>query len=117
MTNRKDALVRLVQTDVLRDGGLLAVAILAVGMALGLLGSPAVATTTTNFMVTLVAVMALGLFSGNSGVLSFGHTAFMALGAQISATLTIAPMLKARLMPDLPAAMATLGVLAAYRAS
>jgi len=46
--------------------------------------------------------MALAIFSGNSGILSFGHVAFMALGAQISATLTLPAMLKASLMPDLP---------------
>ena len=46
-----------------------------------------VVATTTNFLVMLTAVAALGVFSGNSGILSFGHCAFMALGAQISATL------------------------------
>ncbi len=56
-------------------------------------------TTTTNFLVMLTAVLALGIFAGNSGVLSFGHCAFMALGAQISATLTIAPAIKKGAFP------------------
>jgi branched-chain amino acid transport system permease protein len=56
-------------------------------------------TTMTNFLVMLTAVTALGIFSGNSGVLSFGHCSFMALGAQISATLTIAPALKKSAFP------------------
>jgi branched-chain amino acid transport system permease protein len=47
----------------------------------------------------LTAVAALGLFAGNSGVLSFGNCSFMALGAQISATLTIAPAIKKSAMP------------------
>jgi branched-chain amino acid transport system permease protein len=59
-------------------------------------------TTTTNFLVMLTAVVSLGVFSGNSGILSFGHCAFMALGAQISATLTIAPAIKKSAFPLLP---------------
>lgn len=58
--------------------------------------------TVTNMMTVLVGVMAIALFSGNSGALSFGHVAFMALGAQTSATLTMAPALKAQLFPALP---------------
>ncbi len=34
------------------------------------------------------------MFSGNSGVLSFGHVAFMAIGAYTSALLTIPPEIK-----------------------
>jgi len=56
-------------------------------------------TTTTNFLVMLTAVAALGIFSGNSGILSFGQCSFMALGAQISATLTIVPALKKTTFP------------------
>jgi branched-chain amino acid transport system permease protein len=59
-------------------------------------------TTTTNFLIMLSAVVALGIFAGNSGILSFGHCAFMALGAQVSASLTIAPALKKSAFPLLP---------------
>lgn len=55
-----------------------------------------------NLLIMLVGVCALTTFSGNSGILSFGHAGFMALGAQISATLTVSPKLKMRLLPDLP---------------
>ncbi|TIV70596.1 MAG: ABC transporter, partial [Mesorhizobium sp.] len=44
----------------------------------------------------------LTVYSGNSGILSFGHVGFMALGAQISASLTIPPALKASALPLLP---------------
>ena len=37
----------------------------------------------------LMIILALQMFSGNSGVLSFGHVAFMAMGAYTSALLTI----------------------------
>src|SRR5262249_609302 len=62
----------------------------------------AVGGTTANFVVMLTAVAALGVFAGNSGILSFGHCAFMALGAQISATLTVAPAFKKSAFPLLP---------------
>ena len=42
----------------------------------------------------LIIVLALQIFSGNSGVLSFGHVAFVAIGAYMSALLTIPPEIK-----------------------
>jgi branched-chain amino acid transport system permease protein len=39
--------------------------------------------------LNLMIVLALQIFSGNSGVLSFGHAAFVAMGAYFSALLTI----------------------------
>ena len=39
--------------------------------------------------LNLMVVLALQIFSGNSGVLSFGHAAFVATGAYFSALLTI----------------------------
>jgi len=44
--------------------------------------------------LNLMVVLALQIFSGNSGVLSFGHVAFMAVGAYTSALLTIPPAIK-----------------------
>lgn len=84
------------------NGALLALLIIAIGVGSALLGSPATVNTVTNMMTALVGVMAIALFSGNSGALSFGHVAFMALGAQVSATLTMPPALKAQLFPALP---------------
>ena len=51
---------------------------------------PAVLTA-TNFLVMLVAVLGLSIFCGNSGIISFGNVGFMAIGAQVSATLTLRP--------------------------
>lgn len=39
--------------------------------------------------INLIVVLALQIFSGNSGVLSFGHATFVAMGAYFSALLTI----------------------------
>jgi branched-chain amino acid transport system permease protein len=44
--------------------------------------------------LTLLIVLALQIFSGNSGVLSFGHVTFVAIGAYMSALLTIPPEIK-----------------------
>jgi branched-chain amino acid transport system permease protein len=44
--------------------------------------------------LNLMVVLALQIFSGNSGVVSFGHAAFVATGAYFSALLTIPPEMK-----------------------
>ena len=52
-------------------------------------------------LVNLVIVVALYMFIGTSGVLSFGHVAFVALGAWTVGLLTIDPTLKRNLLSDL----------------
>ncbi len=44
--------------------------------------------------LNLMIVLALQMFSGNSGVVSFGHATFVAMGAYFSALLTIPPSQK-----------------------
>jgi branched-chain amino acid transport system permease protein len=51
--------------------------------------------TTIRGFLMLMVVLALQIFSGNSGVLSFGHVTFVAIGAYVSAMLTIEPSVKA----------------------
>ncbi len=53
-------------------------------------------------LMNLVAVVGLWVFSGTSGVLSFGHVAFMAVGAYTAGILAIPVDEKALLLPDLP---------------
>jgi len=50
--------------------------------------------TAVKMFITLIVVLGLQIFSGNSGVLSFGHVAFMAVGAYASALLTIPTEIK-----------------------
>jgi branched-chain amino acid transport system permease protein len=50
--------------------------------------------TTVLMFLLLIITLALQMFSGNSGVLSFGHVAFVAIGAYTSALLTIPPEIK-----------------------
>ena len=52
-------------------------------------------------LVNLVIVVALYMFIGTSGVLSFGHVAFVALGAWTVGLLTIEPTLKRNLLSDM----------------
>ena len=52
--------------------------------------------------IWLMLVLGLQIFSGNSGVLSFGHVAFMAAGAYFSALLTIPPAIKEFTFADMP---------------
>ncbi|PLW78761.1 branched-chain amino acid ABC transporter ATP-binding protein/permease [Cohaesibacter celericrescens] len=54
------------------------------------------------FFVSLIAVVAIGVYSGNSGILSFGHVSFMAIGAYASSLLTVPAMMKAATLPKLP---------------
>ena len=50
--------------------------------------------TTVLMFLLLIVTLGLQMFSGNSGVLSFGHVAFVAIGAYTSALLTIPPEIK-----------------------
>jgi branched-chain amino acid transport system permease protein len=49
----------------------------------------------SHFFINVVLVVALQLFSGNSGIVSFGHMAFVGTGAYLAGLLTIDPALKA----------------------
>lgn len=55
-----------------------------------------------NLGIFMILVLALNLASGFTGVFSLGHIGFMALGAYISAILTLPLPQKAAYLPDLP---------------
>jgi branched-chain amino acid transport system permease protein len=81
---------------------LLGPVILVVGAAL--LGTFVSISTQTYFTDTLVKVsivVALYAFIGSSGVLSFGHVSFVALGAWTAGVLTVPPSEKPAIMPGL----------------
>lgn len=61
----------------------------------------------TQGLINLVAVVGLYVFVGNSGVLSFGNVAFMAIGGYVSALLTMPLAAKGVFLPDLPGFLAT----------
>jgi branched-chain amino acid transport system permease protein len=54
-----------------------------------------------NALVMTAIVVALYVFMGNSGVISFGHVSFVAVGAYLAGLLTVDPQTKAFTMPNL----------------
>jgi branched-chain amino acid transport system permease protein len=54
-----------------------------------------------NALVMTAIVVALYVFMGNSGVISFGHVSFVAVGAYLAGLLTVDPQTKAFTMPEL----------------
>ena len=77
---------------------------MALVVAAGLLGSTFSRETEIYFISALVAVtvvVALYIFVGNSGVLSFGHVSFVAVGAWAAGVLTVPLEEKAAIYPNL----------------
>lgn len=58
--------------------------------------------TVTAALASLIVVIGHHVFIGNSGVISFGHISFMAIGAYVSALLTISPLIKGTQLTGLP---------------
>jgi branched-chain amino acid transport system permease protein len=56
----------------------------------------------TNFLILTALVIALQVFIGNSGIISFGNLAFFAVGAYSTALLTIPPDIKVVALKSLP---------------
>ena len=54
------------------------------------------------FFISLIAVLGMGIYSGNSGILSFGHLAFMGIAAYLSGILTMPVMMKQVTLANLP---------------
>jgi branched-chain amino acid transport system permease protein len=54
-----------------------------------------------NTLVMIAIVVALYVFVGNSGVISFGHVSFVAVGAYLAGVLTVDPQTKTFTMPGL----------------
>lgn len=69
-------------------------------------GSTASGRTYTVFLLNVTLVVSLQAFIGNSGIVSFGHVAFMGMGAYTTALVTITPAVKAAQLPGLPSMLA-----------
>ncbi len=66
------------------------------------IGDKQLMRTTAEIFIRIVIVVALYIFVGNSGVISFGSIAFMMIGAYASAWQTCCSMLKPMTMTGLP---------------
>ncbi len=104
-----DAIARLPQErrarQVLETVLLLAViALVAIGLAwfLGRMGE----RIAVQLCLNICAIVALAVFSGNSGIVSFGHAAFLGIGAYLSGILTMPAVLQASVLPALPGFLA-----------
>lgn len=101
MRNPPSVLARTISTPIL----LIAIlAVIAVGTVL--YGSGPFNRTVTEIFISVVFVVGLYIFIGNSGVISFGHTGFMCIGAYAAAWFTVPPMMKKFLLPGLPTLIA-----------
>ena len=89
-----------------RGTSLLAVPLIAIALVANAVASPADLRVVVNFFVALVLVLSIQAFSGNSGIVSFGHVAFMGVGAYTAALLTIPPAIKHFILPNLPSVIA-----------
>lgn len=77
-----------------------ALLVLLVGLA-GTLFSRSNETYFKNALIAVAIVVALATFVSNSGVLSFGHISFVALGAFAAGVLTVESDVKPGILPDL----------------
>jgi branched-chain amino acid transport system permease protein len=79
-------------------GGLLLLAVFYVSSY----GSPGLQLKMTTFLVSVVIVVGLQIFSGNTGIISFGHMAFVGAGAYIAGLLTMPAAIKSLQGVQLP---------------
>ncbi|MDO8208807.1 branched-chain amino acid ABC transporter permease [Conexibacter sp. CPCC 206217] len=89
---------------------MLVLVLLLITFVAQLFGSASTQNTIVELLVLVVAVVALHLFIGLSGVYSFGHMAFAALGGYAAGLLSIPSTFKGVLLPQLPGWIASLDV-------
>jgi branched-chain amino acid transport system permease protein len=83
--------------------GLLSALLAGVVVLVDYAGSATDERIAMTFLVNLILVMGLQTFVGNSGVISFAHVSFMAIGAYSAALLTTPAAIKETSIPDAPA--------------
>ncbi len=85
----------------------IAIAVIGTAFIAGLFGAASERILTV-FFISLIGVVGIGIYSGTSGILSFGHVAFMAVGAYAASLLTLPVQLKVATLPNLPIWLAQL---------
>ena len=55
-----------------------------------------------NVGITAVMVIGYQVFVGNTGIVSFGHPAFVGIGAYVGGLVAVPPGIKSAILPDLP---------------
>jgi len=90
--------------NVASTSGLL-IGILAIVAVIGALSAGTGSSLTLiipNFFITVIIVIALQMFTGNSGVVSWGHAAFVGIGAYVTAWLTVPAVIKSDVFRAMP---------------
>ncbi|MCD6028569.1 MAG: inner-rane translocator [Thermomicrobiales bacterium] len=80
----------------------LCAALIAIAVLTSLAGDRVFERVVTVLLISVVLTVALQLFMGNSGLSSFGHIGFMAIGAYSSLWFTLSPDEKNVTLPDMP---------------
>lgn len=88
------------------DALAMAAAVLLIALVAGVFGSISVQRMVTHAAIMLTGVVALQIFSGNTRIVSFGHAAFMGIGAYAVGILTMSAALQSVTMRELPGFMA-----------
>lgn len=96
-------MIRLVMQRTLTGTVILGLPLVVLVVVAAAFFSPSDVTVVVNFLITIVLVLSFQLFSGNSGVLSFGHVGFMGVGAYVAAAVSIPAAIKAAEFPNWPA--------------
>ncbi|THD82372.1 branched-chain amino acid ABC transporter ATP-binding protein/permease [Aliigemmobacter aestuarii] len=86
----------------------LALPLIALAICAELFFPAAFARLATLYLIYVTAVVGMQIYSGNSGIISFGHAGFMALGAYGSSLLTIQPAIISTSLPNLPGWLAAI---------
>ncbi len=87
-----------------RTAGLL-IAVLAIIAVIGAFSQGTGSSLTLiipNFFITVIVVIALQMFTGNSGVVSWGHAAFVGIAAYVTAWLTVPTVIKSDVFAAMP---------------
>ena len=77
------------------------ISLVVVAALVGTIVSASTETYVINALVNVAIVVALYVFIGNSGVLSFGHISFVAVGAWAAGVLSMPVEEKPAVMPNL----------------
>ncbi|MFD2053288.1 ATP-binding cassette domain-containing protein [Mesorhizobium calcicola] len=92
------------------DSLALAVILVAVGILAGVLFGANGVRIATSMSIVVTACVGLQVFSGNTGIVSFGPAAFMGVGAYTAGILTMSPVVQRTALPHLPVWMAGYGL-------
>jgi branched-chain amino acid transport system permease protein len=91
----------------LAGSAVIAVVLLVGAVAVRVVGSDLASRTYVVFLLNVMLVVSFQLFIGNGGIVSFGHIAFMGVGAYLTALIAIPEAIKATQLPALPDWLAT----------